>query len=133
MKLEKRPTDAEIHPRSEAMSDVAAARHIIDEIWPLDATPRKRVIGAVFEAVKRVERSLPQDVIRLRKRQWTERRVRSIVDEEAGRIDAYEMRDLELMAIQEARDALRKSQEQSRRLASFLARSAARATGEMAD
>ncbi|UYQ70992.1 hypothetical protein OF122_13080 [Pelagibacterium flavum] len=115
------------------MSDVTAARNIIDEIWPLDATPRKRVIGAAFEAVKRVERGLPKDEIRLRKRQWTERRVRSIVDEEAGRIDAYEMRDLEQMAIQEARDALRKSQDRSARLASFLARSAARASGEMDD
>lgn len=115
------------------MSDVSAARNIIDEVWPLDTTPRKRVIGAAFEAVKRVERGLPQDVIRLRKRQWTERRVRSIVDEEAGRIDAYEMRDLEQMAIQEARDALQKSKERSARLASFLARSSAHSRGEMAD
>lgn len=115
------------------MSDVSAARNIIDEVWPLDTTPRKRVIGAAFEAVKRIERGLPQDVIRLRKRQWTERRVRSIVDGEAGRIDAYEMRDLEEMAIQEARNALTKSQERSARLAAFLARSAARAAGEMAD
>ena len=115
------------------MSDVSAARNIIDEIWPLDTTPRKRVIGAVFEAVKRVERGLPQDVIRLRKRQWTERRVRSIVDAEAGRIDAYEMRDLEQMAIQEARNALKKSQERSARLASIVARAAARTPGEMAD
>ena len=115
------------------MSDVSAARNIIDEIWPLDSTPRKRVIGEAFEAVKRVERGLPQDVIRLRKRQWTERRIRSIVDEEAGRIDLYEYQDLTEMAIQEARNALKKSQERSARLASILARSAARASGEMAD
>lgn len=115
------------------MSDVSAARNIIDEIWPLDTTPRKRVIGAAFEAVKRVERGLPQDEIRLRKRTWTERRMRSIVDEEAGRIDAYEMRDLEQMAIQEARNALHRSKERSARLASFLARAAARASGDVGD
>ena len=115
------------------MSDVSAARNIIDEIWPLDTTPRKRVIGAAFEAVKRVERGLPQDEIRLRKRTWTERRMRSIVDEEAGRIDAYEMRDLEQMAIQEARNALHRSKERTARLASFLARAAARASGDVGD
>lgn len=115
------------------MSDVSAARNIIDEIWPLDTTPRKRVIGAAFEAVKRVERRLPQDVIRTRPRQWTERRVRSIVDQEASRIDHFEMLDLEQMAIQEARHALKQSQERAARLASFLARSGARSDSEMAD
>ena len=115
------------------MSDVSAARDIIDEIWPLDTTPRKRVIGAAYEAVKRVERGLPQDVIRTRPRAWTERRVRAIVDQEASRIDHYEMQDLEQMAIGEARNALRRSKERSERLASFLARAAARASGDVGD
>lgn len=115
------------------MSDVSAARDIINEIWPLDTTPRKRVIGAAFAAVKRVERGLPQDEIRLRKRTWTERRVRSIVDEEAGRIDAYEMRDLEQMAIQEARNALQMSRDRAARLASFLERAATRTDRQSAD
>src|SRR3546814_7629652 len=38
----------------------------------------KAAIGEAFEALKRRERSLPDDIIRERERQWTEPRVRSL-------------------------------------------------------
>jgi hypothetical protein len=63
----------------------------------------KTCIALIFDAVKRVERALPKPVLDERPRQWTERRVRSIWNGEARRIDSYEMSDLEKAAAEEAR------------------------------
>jgi hypothetical protein len=75
----------------------------------------------IFEAVKRVERRLPADALRLRPRQWTERRVRSIWNAEARRIDNYEMADLERAAAEEARSEFTQSINRAARMAAFLA------------
>lgn len=106
------------------MHDVAVARNIIDDTFDL-TTPGRRsiVIGLAFEALVRVEQYLARtapNVIRERNRRWTERRVRSIVDGEAVRIDHYEITDLEKMRIAEAKNELRKSQLRAARMAAFL-------------
>ena len=103
------------------MSDAVYAKSIIDELWPLQVYSRKSVIGFAFDAVKRIERALPTPVLRERKRQWTERRVRSIIDDEAPSLAHFEVADLERMAIEEGRDAYRKSVQRAARLAAFLA------------
>ena len=107
-------------PKDAEMSDAVYARSIIDEIWPLETYGRK-VIPMAFDAIKRFERSLPINVRRERKRQWTERRIRSIVDDEAPALEHYEITDLERMAVREGKDAYRKSVERSARIAAFLA------------
>lgn len=112
----------ENHPKdAETMTDAVLARGVIDGLWPIEKHGRKRVIGYAFEAIKRVERALPTDVIRQRPRQWTERRIRSIVDEEIRGVDHYEMADLERMAIREGRREFQASVQRAARLAAFLA------------
>lgn len=122
---ERFPTVLEKHPKDSEMHDVAVARNIIDDTFDL-TTPGRRsiVIGLAFEALVRVEQHLARvapNVIRERNRRWTERRVRSIVDGEAVRIDHYEITDLEKMRITEAKNELRKSQLRAGRMAAFLA------------
>jgi hypothetical protein len=95
--LEKSPKD------SEMSDDVSVARSIIDDAFDLETRGRARVIALTYEAVKRVEARLPRAVLAHRPRRWTERRVRSIVDREAGRIDHYEIQDLTAAAVEEAR------------------------------
>lgn len=114
--------NSEIDPKSSEMHDVAVARGIIDDTFDLE-TPGRRsiVIGLTIAALKRVERALDPAVLRERGRQWTERRVRSIVDLEARRIDAYEISDLEQVKIAEARHELSKSRDRAARMAAFLA------------
>lgn len=106
---------------SEMLPDVAVARSIIDDAYDIERTGRSRVIALVYEAVKRVERSLDTSLLRLRPRQWTERRVRSIVDLEAVRIDHYEIDDLTKVRIAEAKHELERSRERAARMAAFLA------------
>lgn len=108
-------------PKDAEMSDAVYARGIIDEIWPIETHGRKSVIASAYDAIERFERSLPIAVRRGRKRQWTERRIRSIVDDEAPALEHYEITDLERMAVREGRDAYRKSIERSARIAAFLA------------
>lgn len=104
------------------MSDVTMARGLMQETWPERAgRPVKTCIAMIFEAVKRIERALPDQVRRDRSRQWTERRVRSIWNGEARRIDNYEMSDLEKAAAEEARNEFTSSVKRAARMAAFLA------------
>lgn len=104
------------------MSDVVMAQNLLRETWPESADrPAKTCIGMIFDAVCRVERKLAPEAIRERPRKWTERRVRSIWNAEARRIDNYEMIDLEKAALEQARHEYRRSIERAARLAAFLA------------
>lgn len=103
------------------MSDAVYAKSIIEFVWPIEDHGRKSVITNAFEAIERLERSYSNAVRRSRKRQWTERRIRSIVDDEAPALEHYEISDLEKMAVREGKDAYRKSIERSARIAAFLA------------
>ena len=113
--------NSEIDPKSSEMHDVAVARNLIDEIFDL-TTPGRRsiVIGLTIAALKRVERALDPTVLRERGRQWTERRVRSIVDNEARRIDAYEIEDLNKVKLEEAKHDFQRSTARAARLATLL-------------
>ena len=113
--LDQRPKDAE-------MTDVSMAQHLVQETWPERAgRPVKTCIAMIFDAVKRVERKQPVAVLRERPRQWTERRVRSIWNAEARRIDNYEMADLERAAAEEAKNEFTTSVRRAARMAAFLA------------
>jgi hypothetical protein len=115
------PTVLEKHPKDSEMSDVALAKSIIADTFDLERNGRSRVIALAFEAVAEVERRLDKAVLCLRPRRWTERRVRSIVDEEATRIDHYEIEDLRKAAIKEARIELARSRTRAARMAAYLA------------
>lgn len=108
-------------PKDVEMSDAVYAKSIIDKIWPLKVHGRGPVITATYRAIKDVERSLSREAREMRRRQWTERRVRSIVDDEEPRLERYEVADLERMAVKEGRDAYKKSIERAARIAAFLA------------
>lgn len=115
MRLDRSPKDSE-------MSDVTMAQHLIQETWPERAgRPVKTCIALIFDAVKRVERTLPKPLLDGRPRQWTERRVRSIWNGEARRIDSYEMSDLERAAAEEAANEFNTSIRRAARMAAFLA------------
>ena len=104
------------------MTDVSMAQHLVQETWPERAgRPVKTCIAMIFDAVKRVERKQPVAVLRERPRQWTERRVRSIWNAEARRIDNYEMADLERAAAEEAKNEFTTSVRRAARMAAFLA------------
>lgn len=114
----------ETSPKANTMSpDVAAARSVIEEAWPIGPgrINVKAVVADVFDAVKRVERRLPEDELRRRPRQWTFRRVLGIWNKEARRIDNYEMADLEQAALEAARHEHSIYVEKIQRLASFIA------------
>ncbi len=113
--------NSEIDPKVSEMHDVAVARGIIDDTFDLTPGRRSIVIGLTIAALKRLERALDPELLRQRGRQWTERRVRSIVDSEARRIDAYEIDDLQKVKIAEARHELNKSRDRAARMAAFLA------------
>lgn len=103
------------------MSDVARAQAFVLSVWePRRGLPAKTRIGQIFDLLKRVERRLDTEELRDRPRQWTERRVRSIWEGKAKRIDAYEMEDLETAALEAARAEYKESLERSKRLAAFL-------------
>lgn len=115
MRLDRSPKGSEMH-------DVTMARTLLQETWPERAgRPVKVCIALIFEAVKRVERALPDALLRERPRQWTERRVRAIWAGEARRIDAYEMSDLERAAAEEAANEFTASIRRAARMAQFLA------------
>ena len=125
---ERFPKVLEKHPKGSEMSDVASdpafARSIIDDAFDIERNGRGRAIAMAFDALKEIERKLARlapDALRQRPRQWTERRVRSIVDREARRIDAYEIDDLKKMQMAEARHELNRSRARAARMAAFLA------------
>ncbi len=113
--------NSEIDPKVSEMHDLANARGLIDDTFDLTPGRRSIVIGLTIAALKRVERALDPELLRQRGRQWTERRVRSIVDNEARRIDAYEISDLQKVKIAEARHEFSKSRDRAARMAAFLA------------
>lgn len=115
------------------MSDAVLAKSIIADAFDLHPGNRSVVIGRAFNAVKAVEKQLPKEVLRDRHRQWTERRIRSIVDEEVRRVDHYEIDDLTKAAIHEARIALKRSAERATRLEAFLQRQEAQQVRPAAD
>lgn len=104
-------------------ADAVLARNIIAEAFGLVPSNRSRVIAAAFDAVKEIERRLPKQVIQDRGRVWTERRVRTIVDEEATRVDHYEIMDLKAAAREEARRELERARQRAARMAAYLAAS----------
>jgi len=113
--------NSEIFPKVSEMSDLALARDIIDDTFGLSSGRRSVVIGLTIAALKRVERALGPDILGQRGRIWTERRVRSIVDLEARRIEHYEIEDLTKMRLAEARLEYQRSTERHARLAALLA------------
>lgn len=108
-------------PKDTEMSDAVYAKSIIEEVWPPELYSRGSIIALAFDGVKAIERSLGSAAMRERKRQWTERRIRSIVDDELPKLERYEVLDLEKMAVKEGRHAYRKSIERAARIATFLA------------
>ena len=118
---ERRPTVLEKQPKgSELYPDVAVARNIIDETFDIEAKGRARVIALTYEALHRFERRLDAAVLVLRRRRWTERRVRSIVDLEAARVDHYEIEDLKRVQREEAKNEFRASVRRAANMAEFL-------------
>ena len=104
------------------MTDTHFAAELIHEAYPVNpARNVKAAIGDAFEALKRRERNLPQDVLRERPRQWTERRVRSLWFREARRVDHYEIQDLTAVAVEEARLERQRLKARELRLEAFLA------------
>lgn len=84
--------------------DGTFAQELLQEAYPVRAGRNaKAAIGEAFEALKRRERSLPSSIIQERERQWTERRVRSLWERTARRVDHYEIQDLTAVAVEEAR------------------------------
>lgn len=102
------------------MSDAVYAKSIIEEVWPPELYSRGSIITLAYDAIKAVERSIGSVALRERKRVWTERRIRSIIDDELPKLERYEVLDLERMAVKEGRHAYRKSIERASRIAAFL-------------
>ncbi|MDF3208423.1 MULTISPECIES: hypothetical protein [unclassified Mesorhizobium] len=118
--------------KASAMSDVATASSLVQNTWQVrQGRNAKSCIGAAFEAVKRIERRLPIDVLRDRPRQWTERRVQTIWKKQARRIDNYEMLDLEQAALEAARGEFDASIKRAARLAAFISAHAETEGGEL--
>lgn len=104
------------------MADTHFAADLIQASYPIRAGRNaKAAIGDAFEALKRRERQLPNDVLRERPRQWTERRVRSLWFREARRVDHYEIQDLTAIAVEEARLERQRLQARQDRLAALIA------------
>lgn len=92
-------------PKGVAMSDVAIAQRLLHEAWPTrHGRPAKTCMSTILDALKRHERHLQRIDPRSfeYRRPWTARRVRSIWEGDARRIDSYEMGDLELVAVEAA-------------------------------
>ncbi|TIW22949.1 MAG: hypothetical protein E5V63_25875 [Mesorhizobium sp.] len=117
-----------------AMTDVAVAQALVQNTWQVRPGRNAKVcLGAIFEAVKRVERKLPREALRDRPRQWTERRVKAIWKAEARRIDNYEMVDLEQAALEAARGEFDESIKRAGRLVAFISSYEEAEGGELAD
>lgn len=109
------------------VTDGTYAQELLREVFPVRAGRNvKAAIGEAFEALKRRERALPKAVLEERKRQWTERRVRSLWEKRAPRIDHYEIQDLTAVAVEEARVERQRQQARDTRLAAIIAAGDAR-------
>jgi len=115
------PTVLQKSPKDSEMSDVAYARSLLDDVFDIERSGRSVVIALAFDALKRLERGLDRSIRAQRPREWTERRVRSIIDLEAPRIDHYEISDIEKVRIEEAKRELRRSRDRAARMAAYLA------------
>lgn len=112
------------------MTDIALAQNALRTAFPVTATRNvKAAIWEAFTALKKLERSLPREVIRSRPRQWSERRVKAIWHGEARRIDHYEFTDLEQVQLEQAKADYRKLNADLHRLEAFLASHGAREVG----
>lgn len=106
----------------ERMTDIAAAQDILHKSFPINGNRNvKRAIGEAFDAIQRIERRLPREVLNKRPRIWTERRVKSLWKGEARRVDHYEITDLEQVQLEQARAEYRKVTADLRRLEAVLA------------
>ncbi len=121
--METSTKDAAISPkREDAVTDAHFAAELIQDTYPIRAGRNaKAAIGEAFDALKRRERQLPIDVLRMRPRQWTERRVRALWNREARRVDHYEIQDLTAVAVEEARIERQRLKAREERLAAILA------------
>ena len=107
---------------SSAMTDVQFASEFIQEIYPITATRKVAgAIGEAFEALKRREQDLPEQVLMARPRKWTERRVRALWFKEARRVDHYEIQDLTAVAVEEARRERQHLKARQERLTALIA------------
>jgi hypothetical protein len=114
------------------MTDTSYAQELLQEAFPVRAGRNvKAAIGEAFKALQRHEHSLPSPVRRARERQWTERRVRSIWERAARRIDHYEIEDLTAVAVEEARIERARLRAREMRLAAFISAAEAGAGREM--
>lgn len=121
--MEKLSKDVDVSSKAEAVvTDTHFAAELIQDTYPVRAGRNaKAAIGEAFSALKRRERQLPQEVIRTRPRQWTERRVRALWNREARRVDHYEIQDLTAVAVEEARIERLRLKAREERLAALLA------------
>lgn len=120
--------------KDSAMTDVAVAQALVQNTWQVrPGRNAKGCLGAIYDAVRRVERRLPREALRDRPRQWTERRVKAIWKAEARRIDNYEMADLEQAALEAARNEFQDSIKRAERLAAFISSYEKTETGALAD
>lgn len=121
--MERSSKDVDVSSKAEgAVTDTHFAAELIQDTYPIRAGRNaKAAIGEAFSALKRRERQLPGDVLRMRPRQWTERRVRALWNREARRVDHYEIQDLTAVAVEEARIERQRLKAREERLAALLA------------
>lgn len=121
--MERSSKGVELSPKAgRAMTDAHYAAELIHDTYPVRAGRNaKAAIGEAFRALQRRERQLPQDVLRDRPRQWTERRVRALWHGEARRVDHYEIQDLTAVAVEEARRERQYLEARQERLAALIA------------
>lgn len=132
--MEKSSKDVDVLSKAQlTMTDAHYASELIQDTYPVRAGRNaKAAIGEAFSALKRRERQLPQEVLRERPRQWTERRVRALWNREARRVDHYEIQDLTAVAVEEARIERQRLKAREERLTAILAASDQGELGESA-
>lgn len=105
------------------MTDSSYAQEILQGAFEIG--PRrnaKTAMADAFKALKERERELfrkNRDLFEER-REWTKRRVRSIWEKTARRIDHYEIDDLTAVAVEEARHERARLKSKDIRLAAFI-------------
>lgn len=121
--MEKLPEISDVSSEpTPTMTDTALAQELLQEAFPIHAGRNiKAAIGDAYDALRRRERALPRTALDERNRQWTERRVKSIWQREARRIDHYEIEDLTAVAVEEARIERQRLKAREQRLAALIA------------
>lgn len=122
MSQSDKPVAISASPKDAPMSDTAHAQDLLHLSFPVRSDRNvKAAIGQAFKALQRRESALPRSIVAERKRQWTERRVRSLWSKTAGRVDHYEIQDLTAVAVEEARIERQRQQARDARLAALIA------------